>query len=102
VHDPYQHVRCDFAYAEDDFATTGIYMIWPEFENEHGVPYQDGDRIPRKGTATMWIVSDTMREKVHAERILPGVLGHFVYGSLKVADVEVTAVMRVSEYRVRG
>ena len=82
---PYQHMRCDFSYAGDDLAITGIYMIFPEFEDPHGVPIPEGARIPLSGTATMWILDDTLRSTIHAERIQRGTECYFMVGAHQIA-----------------
>lgn len=89
---PLQHMRCDFAYAADDWSREGVYMIWPEFEDEEGQPLPENSRLPLTGTATMWILSDEMRQTVHRARIKVGTRGHFFAGH-PIADVEVIAIL---------
>lgn len=94
---PFQHMRCDFSYAGDDVRQTGVYMIWPEFEDSDGVRLPDSEPVPEEGTATMWIVNDAMREEVHRERVKPGVRGFFVIGSHRIAEAEITEVIALAE-----
>jgi hypothetical protein len=49
-------MRSDFAYEGDDPRTDGMYMIWPEFESDDGVPLADAADIPVTGFASMWIL----------------------------------------------
>lgn len=93
---PFQHIRCDFSYAGDDIQKTGIYMIWPEFEDGAGLPIPDGEAIPECGTATMWIVNREEYEDFHRERVRPGVRAFFMVGSRRIAEAEVTDVLRLA------
>ena len=93
---PFQHIRCDFSYAGDDIQKTGIYMIWPEFEDAEGLPIPEGHEIPEAGTATMWIVNREEYEEFHRERVRPGVRGFFMVGSRRIAEAEVTDVLRLA------
>jgi hypothetical protein len=53
---PYNKIRWDFRYGTDDISQ-GIYMIWPYFLDENGIPISDG--VPLVGTyeAKMYIVA---------------------------------------------
>ena len=90
---PFQHMRCDFAYDGDDIKQTGIYMIWPEFEDASGEPLDESSEVPTEGTATMWIVSSESRQRIHSKRIRPGVRGYFMLGSRRLAEAEVLEVI---------
>jgi len=90
-------MRCDISYEGDDIDETGIYMIWPEFEDSSGEPLPDSASVPEEGTATMWILSDELREEVHRERIKPGIRGYLVVGRRQVAEVEVTDVIGLAD-----
>lgn len=58
---PYQGIRCDFVYEISD-KKNQTYMIWPEFEDEHGKIILDNTRsVPQSGTAKMWIINEKMR-----------------------------------------
>src|SRR5262249_24307456 len=96
VQRPHQHLRCDFAYAGDDIGKTGVYMIWPEFEDALGRPIPEGAEVPASGTATMWIVSREEFEDYHRERVRPGVRGFFMVGARRIAEVEVIEVLHLS------
>ncbi|MCO7188577.1 MULTISPECIES: hypothetical protein [unclassified Pseudoalteromonas] len=64
---PSQHMRCDFAYADDDIEKSGIYMIHPEFLDTNGKPLLAEEPIPSEGFASMWILVPEMREKVQCK-----------------------------------
>ena len=98
---PYQHMRCDFAYAGDDITHNDIYKIHPEFERAPGDPYGKDEEIPKEGIASMWIISDTMRSEVHAQLILEGTLGHFMDGLNKLGEVKVIETLRLRGCRPR-
>lgn len=90
---PFQGYRCDWAYEGDDLAKTGVYMIWPEFLDAEGVPLPDGERVPRSGQASMWILSGELRKQIHCRRIQEGTRGYFMEGSRKVAEAVVTRIV---------
>lgn len=91
---PFQGYRCDFLYENEDPKVDSLYMIHPEFEDEHGALMLDIDRpVNREGTARMWILIPEMRGKVHRNRIKTGTKGFFMEGSRRVGEVEVTRVV---------
>ena len=90
---PWQHYRCDWAYADDDISAAGIYMIHPEFTAEDGSILPEGIPVPWSGTATMWILVPEMRAEIHRSRIAEGVRGYFMEGSHRVAEAVVTRVI---------
>ncbi|MET3373382.1 hypothetical protein ABIC89_002444 [Variovorax boronicumulans] len=79
-------------YAGDDPQKDGIFMIHPEFLDEHNVPIGEDVIIPLTGRASMWILNPVMRLEAHRFRAAVGVRGHFMEGSRKVADVEIDAI----------
>lgn len=89
---PWQHYRCDWAYA-DEMGATGIYMIHPEFIAEDGSVLAEGFPVPWAGTATMWIVVPEMRSQIHRQRIMEGVRGYFMEGNRRVAEAVVTRIL---------
>ena len=89
----WQHYRCDWAYAGDDIAQTGIYMIHPEFIAGDGSVLPEGAPVPWSGTATMWVLVPEMRAVLHRARIQPGVRGYFMEGKRRVAEVVVTRII---------
>jgi hypothetical protein len=89
---PFQHIRCDFSYEGDDIQRTGIYMIWPEFEDLSGQPIPESGPVPESGTATMWIINNELRDEVHRQKVKPGARGYFMVGARRIAEVEVTEV----------
>ncbi|PFH81135.1 hypothetical protein [Bacillus sp. AFS088145] len=91
---PTQGYRCDFAYQEDDINETGIYMIYPEFEDNDGNVLLDYKiSVNQTGTARMWILSPEMREEIHKHKIKIGTKGYFMEGSSKVGEVEVIRIV---------
>jgi len=93
----YQHLRCDFAYEGDDIQETGIYMIHPEFLDEFGVPIEEDIPVPLEGRASMWILVDEMREKIHKKQIKVGTKGYFMEGARRVGEVVVDEVVGLYE-----
>jgi hypothetical protein len=93
----FQHLRCDFMYAGDDPQKDGIFMIHPEFLDEHNVPIGEDVIIPLTGRASMWILNPVMRLEVHRSRAAVGVRGHFMEGSRKISDVEIDAIAGLHE-----
>ncbi len=93
----FQHIRCDFAYAEDDIEETGIYMIHPEFMDVSGNPIEENTQLPVEGFASMWILVPEMREKVHKEKLHIGTKGYFMSGSRKLGEVTVTKIVGLHE-----
>jgi translation elongation factor EF-Tu-like GTPase len=68
---PFNGIRWDFAYAEDDVPTTGLHMIWPDFIDEAGdsLPTDQALPIGVALQARMTVVVDDMRSELHRERI---------------------------------
>ncbi|PML82179.1 MULTISPECIES: hypothetical protein [Vibrionaceae] len=90
---PSQHMRCDFAYAEDNVEKSGIYMIHPEFLDQNGMPIPEGVPIPSRGLASMWVLVPEMREKVHIQKLQVGTKGYFMSGSRRLGEVQVTRLV---------
>jgi len=42
---PFQHIRSDFLYAEDDPAEDGTWCIWPEFISHDGSVFPEDERV---------------------------------------------------------
>jgi len=91
---PFQHIRSDFMYERDDPQADGMYMIWPEFERDDGVPWAEEAEIPTVGFASMWILSKDLRA-LHRARLAPGVRGFMMAGPHKIADVEVIELIGI-------
>ena len=89
---PNQGYRCDFSYEGDDIQKTGVFMIWPEFEDESGHLVRPERPVLAKGIARMRIVNPAQRG-YHQKRIKVGVIGYLMEGSRKVAECEVTEVI---------
>lgn len=88
---PYQGIRSDFWYICDNHETEGIFMIWPEFEDENGGLVSSG-QVLKEGIARMWIINSNMR-KYHQTRIKKGTMGYFMEGARKTADCEVIEIV---------
>jgi hypothetical protein len=88
---PNQGIRCDFWYEYPNHELNGIYIIWPEFEDNNGKLIQAGQPA-KEGIARMWIVMSEMR-KYHQTRIRIGTKGYFMEGSRKTADCEVIEIV---------
>ena len=85
---PSQGYRSDFDYAERIPDDKGIYMIWPEFEDETSQVITDNKTsVPTIGTARMWVVNPEMRNR-HQQRVKVGTKGYFMEGE-RVATCEV-------------
>ena len=88
---PFQGYRSDFWYENIDHS--GIFMIWPEFEDEAGkVILNSAIELPKTGTARMWILMPKMRS-YHKTKIHIGLKGFFMEGSRRVADCEVIEIV---------
>jgi hypothetical protein len=93
---PFQGYRCDWAYEGDDIAKTGIYMIWPEFEDENGNILEKNIQVPVEGIAGMIIINKELKETIHRERIKVGVRGFFMEGGKRVAEAVVIRICNLS------
>jgi hypothetical protein len=89
---PRQGYRSDFAFADDDIRLTGLYMIWPEFENDAGDLFPEDHGVPKSGTARMWVVSDEARRVVR-RKVRHGARGFFMEDGRRVAEVVVTRIV---------
>jgi hypothetical protein len=88
---PYQGIRCDFVYDNSDIVGR-VWMIWPEFEDEHGNIILDNTKsVPESGTAKMWIINKDLRD-YHSERIKVGLKCNFWEGK-RTADCEVIEIL---------
>jgi len=94
---PFQGYRCDWAYDGDDITKTGIYMIWPFFEDAQGNVFEEKVRVPVEGIARMWIVNKDLKDVVHRKRIKPGLKGFFMEDEKRVAEAEVTRIVGLNE-----
>lgn len=94
IQKPFQGMRCDFAYDGDDVEETGIYMIWPEFENDLGeVITNKSTNINETGVARMWIAVPEMREQIHKSKAAIGTKGHFMVGGKQIAHAEIIEIV---------
>jgi hypothetical protein len=89
---PYQGYRSDFWYDYENHIPTSIFMIWPEFEDEHGHLIIELKPVSSIGTARMWIIMPKMRA-YHQDKIQIGLKGHFMEASRKVAECEVVELL---------
>jgi hypothetical protein len=89
---PFQHIRSDFLYAEDDPSEDGIWCIWPEFVSQDGSVIPESERVPAEGTADMYVLNTELRSE-HKRRIHVGTKGFFVEGARRTASCEVVEVL---------
>jgi hypothetical protein len=93
-------IRWDFEYVEQQ-PPDSLYMIWPDFVDEKGEsrseksPLPIGEELP----ARMLVVVDEMRERVHRDRIAPGVRFYCREGMKRVAEGVVTRITGLFEPR---
>jgi hypothetical protein len=88
----YQGYRPNFDYAQRTPEHNGLYMIFPEFENENGqVITESKTPMLETGTARMWIISSHMRP-FHQRHIQVGTKGYFMEGDRRVAECEVIEI----------
>lgn len=92
---PFQHMRSDFLYCGDDPEKEGIWCVYPEFENEKGEMLDEDATVPETGQATMWILSDELRD-YHRNRLVLGSKGFLVTGSRKIASVKVVELLALA------
>ncbi len=82
-----QGMRSDFCF-EGEYLEKG-YMVWPEFEDEEGCLIEDSEEtISKTGTARMWVLVEQSRPELQS-KIKVGEKGYFLFGSHKVAYVEI-------------
>lgn len=67
---PFNHIRWDFCYADDD-PSDGIHMIWPLFVDANGDAIAQDIPLKGKQRARMYIV-DRSRVSYHADRLSAG------------------------------
>jgi len=89
---PFQHIRSDFLYAEDDPSEDGIWCIWPEFISHDGSVLPEDERVPAEGVADMYVLNAELRPE-HKRRIRVGIKGFFVEGARRTASCEVVEVL---------
>ena len=91
---PFNGIRWDFAYENDDIQKTGIYMIYPDFYDENGnsLPTNEPLPIDRELPARMTILIDEMRVKIHRKRVHEGLRFYCHEGSKRVAEGIVTKI----------
>ena len=89
---PFQGLRCDFKYPDDE----KIYIVFPEFEDEKGNIIIENDRpVPEEGTALMWVINPE-RRAIHKNKIKIGTRCHFWEAKI-TADCEVIEVLDLFE-----
>ncbi|PHR23159.1 MAG: hypothetical protein COA38_17235 [Fluviicola sp.] len=93
-HLPFQGLRSDFWYEHENHTLQGIFMIWPEFENENGELIETGS-VLEEGVARMWIINDSLRP-YHKEKIKIGIKGYFIEGQ-RTGECEVISIIGLME-----
>ncbi len=94
---PLQGYRCDWSYQGEDLEKSVVYMIWPEFEDDHGLALPAGVRVFPEGRARMRIVDGVLRRTIHRQRLRVGTKGYFVEGRRRVAEAEVIRILALNE-----
>ena len=90
---PCQGYRSDFWYVHEDNNATNIFIISPEFEDEHGnVILVDDVPVNRCGTARMWVIVG-QRRIYHRDKIHMGTKGVFMEGARRVAGCEIIEIL---------
>ena len=90
---PCQGIRSDFWYDHEGQRENVLFMIWPEFEDQHQEIILDNESpVPKEGTARMWIINDDFRT-YHRKRIVVGTKGWFREGSKATAECEVIEIL---------
>lgn len=86
-------IRWDFAY-EEVSGIQDLYMIWPDFFDEHGDSFAEGRPLPLsiELPARMIVLIDDMRRQVHRLRIREGVKFYCHEGARRVAEGRVTRI----------
>ncbi|HET6992871.1 MAG TPA: hypothetical protein VFJ43_16165, partial [Bacteroidia bacterium] len=93
---PSQGIRSDFWYDFPNDNVKGMFMIWPEFEDENGNVILEGDvSVNRCGTARMWIINPERRPE-HIGKIKIGLKCYFMEGQRKVAECEVVELLSLN------
>ena len=98
---PFNGIRWDFAYEDDDITETGIYMIYPDFFDDQGDSLPTDQPLPVDVIlpARMTILLDEMRQTVHRDRIHVGTRFYCHEGSKRVAVGEVTKLTGLHQPR---
>lgn len=92
-HLPIQGYRSDFRFSNVE----GKFMIFPEFEDEHGNLILEKDKpVPASGTARMWVAIPE-RRVFHASHVHVGQKAFFVEGPGHVAECEVLEVIALAD-----
>lgn len=84
----YQGIRWNFWYESEKHETQSIFIIWPEFEDEHKEIITSNIPVPVEGTAQMWIINNDWFD-YHIARIRAGTKGYFHEASRRVGECEV-------------
>jgi hypothetical protein len=97
---PFNGIRWDICYAEDD-PSDNLYMIWPDFYDSAGNSLPTDTPLPLgvELRARMTVVVDEMREQTHRARIKPGVDFYCHEGLKRVAVGRVTLVTGLHKAR---
>lgn len=98
---PFQGIRSDFMYAEDEFDNKVECKIWcihPEFLDENNNIILDKSiHVPQTGRAQMWILNEKLYD-MHKKRIKVGQKGFFME-PFKTAECEVIEVVSLKNHK---
>ena len=99
---PLNGIRWDFGYA-DDPPGSSIYMIWPDFFDDHGDSLPTDTSLPVGADlqARMTVLADEMRAEVHRSRIREGLKFFCQEGGKRVAEGRVTRITGLFHERQR-
>ncbi|MES2620095.1 MAG: hypothetical protein V4615_04515 [Bacteroidota bacterium] len=90
-----QGYRPDFMYEGDIVKKDGMYMIHPEFLDDHNRVILDKTIcVPITGKAQMWILNENFFD-YHKNRMQVGTKGFFMEGPHKTASCEVIELVRL-------
>ena len=89
---PFQGIRWDFMYSEDNPKTDSIFMIHPEFLDKHGNVITEVIVVPQSGKALMWILNPKFHD-YHKSRLKIETKAYFMEGSMIAAECEVIELM---------
>jgi hypothetical protein len=94
---PFQGIRPEFGYDNEDHKKGVLFIIWQEFEDEEGNVILDRtNSVREQGTARMWIINDDLI-KYHRGKIKVGTKGYFKEGQKSTAECEVIELINIAE-----
>ena len=92
---PYQGIRSDFWFQNENHKSNEIYIIWPENENGDLILGNDIS-VKKEETARMWIMIPERRIYLK-DKIGVGAKGYFKEGNRSTAECEVIEIIGLNE-----